>query len=140
MNFNKLIPELSVFDISQTKDFYKKLGFKIEYERAEENFVFMSFEDSQFMFEQIHDKGWNTGALEYPLGRGINLSIAVENVEALYETVKKRTNGHLPRTYKKHLSGQWHRGRTNRIPHPRPQWIPAQIYKLTNLGLRLPHP
>ena len=41
MNFNKLIPELSVFDISQTKDFYKKLGFKIEYERAEENFVFM---------------------------------------------------------------------------------------------------
>ena len=88
MNFNKLIPELSVFDISQTKDFYKKLGFKIEYERAEENFVFMSFEDSQFMFEQIHDTGWNTGALEYPLGRGINLSIAVENVEALYETVK----------------------------------------------------
>ena len=88
MNFNKLIPELSVFDISQTKDFYKKLGFKIEYERAEENFVFMSFEDSQFMFEQIHDQGWNTGALEYPLGRGINLSIAVENVEALYETVK----------------------------------------------------
>lgn len=77
-----------MFDISQTKDFYKKLGFKIEYERAEENFVFMSFEDSQFMFEQIHDKGWNTGALEYPLGRGINLSIAVENVEALYETVK----------------------------------------------------
>ena len=88
MNFNKLIPELSVFDISQTKDFYKKLGFKIEYERTEENFVFMSFEDSQFMFEQIHDKGWNTGAFEYPLGRGINLSITVENVEALYETVK----------------------------------------------------
>ena len=88
MNFNKLIPELSVFDINRTKDFYKKLGFKIEYERAEENFVFMSFEDSQFMFEQIHDKGWNTGALEYPLGRGINLSITVENVEALYETVK----------------------------------------------------
>ena len=88
MNFNKLIPELSVFDIKQTKDFYKKLGFKIEYERSEENFVFMSFEDSQFMFEQIHDQGWNTGALEYPLGRGINLSIAVDNVEALYETVK----------------------------------------------------
>ena len=50
MNFNKLIPELSVFDIKQTKAFYKKLGFKIEYERTEENFVFMSFEDSQFMF------------------------------------------------------------------------------------------
>ena len=93
MKFNKLLPELSVFDISQTKDFYKKLGFKIEYERAEENFVFMSFEDSQFMFEQIHDKGWNTGALEYPLGRGINLSITVENVEALYETVKNGQMG-----------------------------------------------
>ena len=61
MDFNNLIPELSVFDIFQTKNFYEELGFKIEYERQEEKFVFMSFQDSQFMFEQIHDEGWNTG-------------------------------------------------------------------------------
>lgn len=88
MDFNKMIPELSVFDIEQTKRFYNDLGFKIEYERPEEKFVFMSFQDSQFMFEQIHDNGWNIGELIYPLGRGINFSIAVDDIERLYKLVK----------------------------------------------------
>ncbi len=88
MDFNKMIPELSVFDIEQTKRFYNDLGFKIEYERPEEKFVFMSFQDSQFMFEQIHDNGWNIGELIYPLGRGINFSIAVHDIEGLYKLVK----------------------------------------------------
>ena len=88
MDFNNLIPELSVFDILQTKKIYKELGFKIEYERQKEKFIFMSFQDSQFMFEQIHDDGWNTGELSYPLGRGINFSIGVEDVEELYKLVK----------------------------------------------------
>lgn len=36
MNFNSLIPELTVDDIGRTKDFYiNKPGFKIEYERPE---------------------------------------------------------------------------------------------------------
>jgi len=90
MDFNNLIPELSVFDIFQTKNFYEELGFKIEYERQEEKFVFMSFQDSQFMFEQIHDEGWNTGELIYPLGRGINFSIAVDDIENLYTLVKNK--------------------------------------------------
>ena len=88
MDFNKMIPELSVFDIEQTKRFYNDLGFRIEYERPEEKFVFMSFQDSQFMFEQIHDNGWNIGELIYPLGRGINFSIAVDDIEGLYKLVK----------------------------------------------------
>ena len=90
MDFNNLIPELSVFDILQTKNFYKELGFKIEYERQKEKFIFMSFQDSQFMFEQIHDEGWNTGELTYPLGRGINFSIAVDDIENLYTLVKSK--------------------------------------------------
>ena len=90
MEFNSLIPELSVFDIVQTKNFYEELGFKIEYERPEVKFVFMSFQDSQFMFEQIHDEGWNTGELIYPLGRGINFSIAVDDIENLYTLVKSK--------------------------------------------------
>ncbi|MBF1103260.1 MAG: VOC family protein [Solobacterium sp.] len=88
MDFNKMIPELSVFDIEQTKRFYNDLGFKIEYERSEEKFVFMSFQDSQFMFEQIHDNGWNIDELIYPLGRGINFSITVDDIEGLYKLVK----------------------------------------------------
>ena len=87
MNFNRMIPELSVFDIERTKKFYRELGFKIEYERTEDKFVFMSFQDSQFMFEQIHDDGWNIGELVYPLGRGINFSIAVDDIEELYKLV-----------------------------------------------------
>ena len=88
MNFNRMIPELSVFDIERTKKFYRELGFKIEYERTEDKFVFMSFQDSQFMFEQIHDDGWNIGELVNPLGRGINFSIAVDDIEELYKLVK----------------------------------------------------
>ena len=87
MIFNRMIPELSVFDIERTKKFYRELGFKIEYERTEDKFVFMSFQDSQFMFEQIHDDGWNIGELVYPLGRGINFSIAVDDIEELYKLV-----------------------------------------------------
>lgn len=83
-----MIPELSVFDIEQTKRFYNDLGFKIEYERPEEKFIFMSFQDSQFMFEQIHDNGWNIGELIYPLGRGINFSIVIDDIEGLYKLVK----------------------------------------------------
>ena len=90
MDFNKMIPELSVFDINKTKKFYSRLGFKIEYERNDERFVFMSFQGSQFMFEQIHAEGWNTGELTYPLGRGINFSIAVDDIENLYTLVKSK--------------------------------------------------
>ena len=87
MNFNRMIPELSVFDIERTKKFYRELGFKIDYERTEDKCVFMSFQDSQFMFEQIHDDGWNIGELVNPLGRGINFSIAVDDIEELYKLV-----------------------------------------------------
>ena len=90
MDFNKMIPELSVFDINKTKKFYSRLGFKIEYERNDERFVFVSFQGSQFMFEQIHDDGWNTGELTYPLGRGVNFSIAVDDIENLYTLVKSK--------------------------------------------------
>jgi catechol 2,3-dioxygenase-like lactoylglutathione lyase family enzyme len=89
MKFNKLIPELAVFDINETKDFYINiLGFKLEYERVDENFVFLSFEDSQFMFEEIHEEGWNIGELTYPLGRGINFSIEVKDINKLYGEIK----------------------------------------------------
>ena len=43
MDFNNLIPELSVFDILQTKNFYEELGFKIEYERQKEKLFLCLF-------------------------------------------------------------------------------------------------
>ena len=33
MNFNSLIPEISVSDINKSRNFYLSLGFEIKYER-----------------------------------------------------------------------------------------------------------
>ena len=88
MKLNALIPELSVTNIENTKQFYIFiLGFKLEYERLNEKFIFLSYGKSQFMFEEIHLDGWNIDRLEYPLGRGINFSIACSDVDQLYEAV-----------------------------------------------------
>lgn len=87
MKFNSLIPELVVSDIEKTKEFYVNiLNFVVEYERAENKFIFLSLEDNQMMFEQ--DNGyWNVGELEYPYGRGINFEMKVSNVEGLYKRI-----------------------------------------------------
>lgn len=86
MKFNSLIPELSVTDINKSKEFYLSLGFQIKYERVEDKFCFLELENNQIMLEQINDN-WNTGTLEYPFGRGINISMSVSNVNELYKEI-----------------------------------------------------
>lgn len=86
MKFNSLIPELSVSSINISKDFYLKLGFKIVYERLEDKFVFLALENNQIMLEEINDN-WNTGKLEYPYGRGVNISMSISNVEEFYHSL-----------------------------------------------------
>ncbi|MGN0967272.1 MAG: bleomycin resistance protein [Candidatus Coprovivens sp.] len=86
MKFNSLIPELSVTDINKSKEFYLSLGFQIKYERVEDKFCFLELENNQIMIEQINDN-WNTGTLEYPFGRGINISMSVSNVKELYKEI-----------------------------------------------------
>lgn len=85
MHFNSLIPELSVRDIEKSKDFYLKIGFTIKYQR--EKFYFLELEENQLMIEEINDH-WNVGDLEYPFGRGINLSMSVSDIDALYQKLK----------------------------------------------------
>ena len=88
MKFNSLIPELSVSSIEASKDFYvNKLGFKIEYERKEDKFIFISFENNQIMFQEINNN-WSVGLLEYPFGRGINFEMTVSNIDKFYNNVK----------------------------------------------------
>ena len=84
MKFNKLIPELSVTNIDKSKEFYLKLGFKIMYERKEDKFVFLELDGNQLMIEEINDN-WNTGKLEYPFGRGINISMTINNIDKYYQ-------------------------------------------------------
>lgn len=89
MHFNSLIPEFSVSNIKASIDFYTSLGFNIVYERAQDKFCFLQLEDNQIMIEQINDN-WNTAKLEYPFGRGINISMSVKDIDKFYEEVKNK--------------------------------------------------
>jgi catechol 2,3-dioxygenase-like lactoylglutathione lyase family enzyme len=89
MEFNKLIPELSVKDIQKSKTFYLDvLGFQLNYERIEDQFAFISLNGAQMMIEQCNGH-WQTGELEYPYGRGINFQIEIDNIEVLLQNLKK---------------------------------------------------
>ena len=87
--FNSLIPELSVSNIDISKMFYLNLGFEIKYERKEDKFCFLQLEENQIMIEEQNDN-WNTGKLEYPYRRGINISMTVSNVEKMYNELKEK--------------------------------------------------
>ena len=76
LEFNKSIPELSVTNLENSLKFYKTIGFKIEYDRPENKFVFISLGKIQFMLQEISDNDkWNIMELTYPFGNGINLSL-----------------------------------------------------------------
>lgn len=89
MNFNKLIPELSVSNLNNSLSFYKQIGFKIEYERPENKFAFISLNKIQIMLQEIsnNDK-WAVAPLNYPFGNGINFQLEVSNVCKIYNSLK----------------------------------------------------
>ena len=88
MKFNALVPELSVSNIQTSKYFYLDiLGFNLEYERIEDKFAFVSLENAQIMIEEINGH-WNTDKLEYPLGRGVNFQLTIQDVNTLYQRLK----------------------------------------------------
>ena len=88
MRFNKLIPELTVTNIEKSRIFYENLGFKIMYERKEDKFIFLELNQNQIMIQEDNDV-WETGPLEYPFGRGINISMEVKDVEELKQKLLK---------------------------------------------------
>ena len=89
VTFNSLIPELSVTNIEKSVEFYKKIGFKVIYERLENKFCFLELEHNQLIIEEINDN-WNTAILEYPFGRGINISMSVLDIEKMYNNLKDK--------------------------------------------------
>ena len=89
INWNKNIPELSVTNLENSLNFYKTAGFKIEYDRPENKFAFISFGNIQFMLQELSDNDkWNIGELKYPFGNGINFQLEVEDVENIYNNFK----------------------------------------------------
>lgn len=87
MRFNPLVPKFSVKNLQKSRSFYVDvLGFKVEYERVENKFMFLSFQGSQIMIEEANGH-WATGELEHPYGRGVNFEISVDNVEGIIESL-----------------------------------------------------
>lgn len=89
IKFNSLIPELSVSNIEKSKNFYISLGFELVYERMNDKFCFLQLEGNQIMLEELNNN-WNTGDLKYPFGRGINISMSINNIEDFYNNLKNK--------------------------------------------------
>ena len=89
MYWNKIIPELSVTNLENSLKFYKSAGFKLEYDRHENKFAFISLGEIQFMLQQISDNDkWNISPLSYPFGNGINFQLEVDNLDEIYNNFK----------------------------------------------------
>ena len=84
-----LVPELIVSEFARSLRFYREvLEFKILYDRPEEGFAFLDRGGAQIMLAQLYpddERCWVTAELAYPYGRGMNLEIEVENVDALHD-------------------------------------------------------
>lgn len=87
IKYNSLIPELSVINIEESLRFYQTLSFNVLYKR--EKFYFLELYQNQIMIEEVNNN-WNTAPLEYPFGRGINISMTVKNIEKYYEYIKTK--------------------------------------------------
>ena len=89
LEFNKNIPELSVTNLENSLKFYKTAGFKLEYDRPENKFAFISLNTIQFLLQEIsnNDK-WNIAPIAYPFGNGINFQLEVDNVGEIYNNFK----------------------------------------------------
>ena len=90
LEFSKNIPELSVINLENSLNFYKIAGFKVEYDRPENKFAFISLGEIQFMLQELSNNGkWNVGSLKYPFGNGINFQLEVDNLDEIYNNLKK---------------------------------------------------
>ncbi len=87
--FAALVPELSVSDLDASLAFWCPiLGFEIAYQRPENGFAYLERGSLQVMLDRINGN-WETGPLEKPLGRGINLQMMVPDVEPMLKSLKQ---------------------------------------------------
>ncbi|ABD53473.1 bleomycin resistance protein [Jannaschia sp. CCS1] len=87
----QLVPELSVRDLDQSLRFYRDvLGFSEKIRRPEDRFSYLELGQAQIMIEEVPENTaatWQTGPLEAPFGRGLNLQIEVEHARALHDRI-----------------------------------------------------
>ena len=89
IDYNPTLPELSVDNLERSLDFYKTLGFKIEYERKQDKFVFLSLGKIQIMLQELSTSNkWDIAPLSHPYGNGINFEFDLDSIDNIYERVK----------------------------------------------------
>ena len=85
---SKLVPELLVKELGESLHFYRDIiGFKVEFERQEDRFAYLSFYGSDLMIEEVTGEesksAWVIQPLDYPRGRGLNISIDCPDIDTL---------------------------------------------------------
>ena len=85
-----LTPELGVADIARSLGFYCDiLGFAVVYDRPAEGFAYLRYEGVELMLDQIGlGRTWETGPLEPPLGRGMNLQCKISALDPLLDRLR----------------------------------------------------
>ena len=106
MRFNNILPELYVIDFHKSLHFYTAiLGFKLEYQRKNPLFAFLSYQGSQLMIQQEDDdEEWHNGKPEYPFGRGVNFQIETDNVQNIIDSLS--ANNYL---LKRGIKDSWYK-------------------------------
>ena len=91
LEFNQNLPEFSVTNLEKSLDFYTTAGFKIEYDRPENRFAFLSLGKIQIMLQELREnEKWELAPLSYPFGNGINFQLDVKNVDKIYTDLKEK--------------------------------------------------
>lgn len=84
-----MVPELLVTDINKSLAFWRDvLGFDVAFHRLEKGFAYLDRNGVQVMLDQRNDN-WETGEMEQPFGRGINLQMTVPAIAPLLEALEK---------------------------------------------------
>lgn len=85
----RLVPELICSDLEVSLAFYRLLGFQVRYDRPPERFAYLDRDGAHLMLEQplTRDRLWPRAALERPYGRGVNLTIDVDDVGQVHAAV-----------------------------------------------------
>lgn len=116
MSTYKLVPELGVSDLDRSRHFYVEvLGFEVKFERPENRFIYMSLDGVDLMIEEDREREevsalWIVEPLDYPRGRGLNLSIDCKDAANL---VNRLTQAGI--SLRKPVEESWYRD--NAIEH-----------------------
>ncbi|SIQ44290.1 Catechol 2,3-dioxygenase [Aeromonas sp. RU39B] len=89
MNWNPMVPELTVTDLERSLHFYcELLGFSVRFARSNPPFAYLDHEGVQLMLEASHAGGWQTAELIAPFGRGINLQMEFADIQPQLERLQ----------------------------------------------------